>query len=112
VLRFTELLITELAENRKLKTDMLKWGAFWTTFGALFLAEMGDKTQLAAITLAAQTRSPVSVFLGAVLALALVSLIGVAVGSTLGQYLPAELLHKVAAVAFILIGALMLLGKI
>lgn len=91
---------------------MLKWGAFWTTFGALFLAEIGDKTQLAAITLAAQTRSPVSVFLGASLALALVSLIGVAVGTVLGEYLPANLLRKVAAVAFILIGVLMLWGKI
>ncbi|HEX8000365.1 MAG TPA: TMEM165/GDT1 family protein [Pyrinomonadaceae bacterium] len=91
---------------------MLKWGAFWTTFGALFLAEMGDKTQLAAITLAAQTRSPVSVFLGATLALALVSLIGVGVGSVLGQYLPENLLRKVAAVAFILVGILMLLGKL
>ena len=91
---------------------MLKSGAFWTTFGALFLAEMGDKTQLAAITLAAQTRSPLSVFLGASLALALVSLIGVAVGSALGQYLPARLLHKVAAIAFILIGVLMLWGKL
>ena len=91
---------------------MLKWGTFWTTFGALFLAEMGDKTQLMAITLAAQTRSPVSVFLGATLALALVSLIGVGVGTALGQYLPADLLHKVAAVAFILIGVLMLWGKI
>jgi putative Ca2+/H+ antiporter (TMEM165/GDT1 family) len=91
---------------------MLKSAAFWTTFGALFLAEMGDKTQLAAITLAAQTRSPLSVFLGASLALVLVSLIGVAVGSALGQYLPARLLHKIAAIAFILIGVLMLCGKL
>lgn len=91
---------------------MLRWGAFWTTFGALFLAEMGDKTQLAAITLAAQTRSPVSVFLGASLALVLVSLVGVAVGTVLGEYLPEAVLRKVAAVAFILIGVLMLWGKI
>ncbi|HEY0408368.1 MAG TPA: TMEM165/GDT1 family protein [Pyrinomonadaceae bacterium] len=91
---------------------MLKWGAFWTTFGALFLAEMGDKTQLAVITLAAQTRSPVSVFLGAATALTIVSLIGVGVGSALGQYLPADLLHRAAAVAFILIGVLMLWGKL
>jgi len=90
---------------------MLKWGAFWTTFGALFLAEMGDKTQLAAITLSAQTRSPVSVFLGASVALVLVSLVGVAVGTVLGNYLPEALLRKIAAVAFILIGVLMLWGK-
>ncbi len=91
---------------------MLKWSAFWTTFGALFLAEMGDKTQLAAITLSAQTRSPVSVFLGATLALALVSLLGVGLGTLLGEYLPANFLHKLAAAAFIIIGILMLLGKI
>ena len=90
---------------------MFKWSAFWTTFGALFIAEMGDKTQLAAITLAAETRSPLSVFLGAALALALVSLIGVVVGTLLGQYLPEKLIHNVAAIAFIVIGVLMLLGK-
>ena len=90
---------------------MLKWSAFWTTFGLLVVAEMGDKTQLAAITLAAQTRSPVSVFLGAALALSLVSLLGVALGALLGEYLPAALLHKLAAIAFIVIGVLMLWGK-
>ena len=90
---------------------MLKWGAFWTTFVTLFLAEIGDKTQLAVITLSAQTRSPVSVFLGAALALALVSVIGVGLGAFLGEYLPAELLRKVAGGAFILIGVLMLWGK-
>jgi putative Ca2+/H+ antiporter (TMEM165/GDT1 family) len=90
---------------------MLKWNAFWTTFSMLFVAEMGDKTQLAAITLAAQTRSPVSVFLGAAIALALVSLIGVGLGSLLGQYLPENLIRKLAAVAFIVVGILMLWGK-
>ena len=90
---------------------MFKWNAFWTTFSLLVIAEMGDKTQLAAITLAAQTRSPVSVFLGAALALTLVSLIGVAAGTLLGHYLPEKLLHTLAAVAFIVIGMLMLWGK-
>lgn len=90
---------------------MVNWKVFVTTFGMLFLAEMGDKTQLAAITLSAETRSPVSVFLGAALALSLVSLIGVALGALLGQYLPAALLHKLAAIAFIVIGVLMLIGK-
>jgi putative Ca2+/H+ antiporter (TMEM165/GDT1 family) len=90
---------------------MFKWSAFWTTFGALFLAEMGDKTQLAAVTLAAQTKSPLSVFVGAAIALTLVSLIGVVVGTVLGQYLPEKALHYGAAVAFIVIGILMLWGK-
>ena len=91
---------------------MLKWTAFWTTFGTLFLAEMGDKTQLAVLTLTAQTRSPLSVFLGAALALALVSLIGVMVGSALGKYIPEDLIKKLAASAFIIVGVLMLWGKL
>ncbi|MFN7948010.1 MAG: TMEM165/GDT1 family protein [Blastocatellia bacterium] len=82
-----------------------------TTFGMIFLAEMGDKTQLAAITMAAQTRKPVAVFIGASLALAAVSLIGVALGSVLAHYINAEHLRKAAAIAFIVIGALMLWGK-
>ncbi|HZS08628.1 MAG TPA: TMEM165/GDT1 family protein [Blastocatellia bacterium] len=82
-----------------------------TTFGVIFLAEMGDKTQLAAITMAAQTRKPVAVFIGASLALTAVSLIGVAVGGVLANYINAEYLRKAAAVAFIIIGALMLWGK-
>ncbi|HEX8096401.1 MAG TPA: TMEM165/GDT1 family protein [Pyrinomonadaceae bacterium] len=91
---------------------MFKWGAFWTTFATLFLAEMGDKTQLAAITLTAKTRSPVSVFVGAAVALALVSLIGVAAGALLGEYLPEGVLRKLAAAAFIVAGVLMLWGKL
>lgn len=84
---------------------------FLTTFGLIFLAEMGDKTQLAAITMAAQTRQPWVVFLGASLALAAVSLIGVLVGAALANYINAEHLRKAAAIAFIAIGVLMLWGK-
>ena len=71
-----------------------------------------SKTQLAVITLASQTGSPLSVFLGAALALALVTLIGVAIGATLGNYLPEDLLRKLAASAFVIIGVLMFWGKI
>jgi putative Ca2+/H+ antiporter (TMEM165/GDT1 family) len=84
---------------------------FLTTFGLIFVAEMGDKTQLAAITLVAKTKEPVAVFLGAALALAAVSLIGVVVGSALASWINTQYLEKTAAVAFITIGVLMLLGK-
>jgi putative Ca2+/H+ antiporter (TMEM165/GDT1 family) len=82
-----------------------------TTFGVIFLAEMGDKTQLAAMTMAAQTKRPWAVFVGASLALAAVSALGVLVGSVIGDYVPLEWVKRGAAVAFIVIGALMLLGK-
>ena len=83
----------------------------FTTFGVIFLAEMGDKTQLAAMTMAAQTKKPWAVFVGASLALAAVSALGVIVGSVIGDYVPLEWVKRVAAVAFILIGVLMLAGK-
>ncbi len=89
----------------------MDWRVFLTTFGVIFLAEMGDKTQLAAMTMAAQTKNPWGVFLGAALALTAVSAIGVVVGSALGAYLPLVWIKRVAAAAFILIGILMLLEK-
>lgn len=89
----------------------MDWRVFVTTFGVIFLAEMGDKTQLAAMTMAAQTKNPWGVFLGAALALTAVSAIGVVVGSALGAYLPLAWIKRVAAAAFILIGVLMLLDK-
>ncbi|HEV7889914.1 MAG TPA: TMEM165/GDT1 family protein [Pyrinomonadaceae bacterium] len=89
----------------------MDWRVFLTTFGAIFLAEMGDKTQLAAMTMAAETKKPLTVFVSAALALACVSALGVLVGGALGQYLPLEWIKRVAAVGFIAIGVLMLLGK-
>ena len=82
-----------------------------TTFGIIFLAEMGDKTQLAAMTMAADSKKPWAVFLGASLALAAVSALGVLVGGVVGDYVPLVWVKRVAATAFIVIGVLMLFGK-
>jgi len=82
-----------------------------TTFGVIFLAEMGDKTQLAAMTMAAQSKKPWAVFIGASVALAAVSALGIIVGSVIGDYVPLEWVKRFAAVAFIVIGVLMLAGK-
>jgi len=84
---------------------------FLTTFGIIFLAEMGDKTQLAAMTMAAQTKRPWAVFLGASLALAAVSALGVLVGSVIGDFVSLVWIKRAAATAFIVIGVLMLWGK-
>ena len=89
----------------------MDWRIFITTFGVIFFAEIGDKTQLAAMTMAAQSQKPWGVFLGSVVALAAVSAIGVIVGTALGSYLPLLWIKRVAACAFILIGVLMLAGK-
>ena len=89
----------------------MDWRIFMTTFATIFLAEMGDKTQLAAMTMAAETKRPLTVFVSAALALACVSAIGVAVGGALGHYLPVEWIRRVAALGFIAIGVLILLDK-
>lgn len=90
----------------------MDWKIFATAFLTLFLAELGDKTQLAVITMTADTNSKISVFLGASLALIAVTLIAVLLGGVLSQYIPTEWLHRIVAAAFIIIGVLMLLGKL
>ena len=90
----------------------MDWKIFGTAFITLFLAELGDKTQLAIITMTAKTDSKIAVFLGASLALVFVSLLGVLFGGLLSQYIPTEWLQRIVAVAFIVIGILMLWGKL
>lgn len=89
----------------------MDWPVFWVTFTTIFLAEMGDKTQLAALTLTADKGSPVAVLAGACSALCLATLLGVLVGGLLAQYLPEYYLKKAAGLAFLVIGGLILWGK-
>jgi putative Ca2+/H+ antiporter (TMEM165/GDT1 family) len=89
----------------------MDWKVFASAFGMLFLAEMGDKTQLAVLTLSAESKKPASVFLGAVLALAVVTLIGVAVGEAVSRFIPATYLHRAAAVLFVGMGIWMWFSK-
>jgi putative Ca2+/H+ antiporter (TMEM165/GDT1 family) len=89
----------------------MDWKVFLTTFGILFLAELGDKTQLAVISLTSETARPLSVFLGAIVALSVVTLIGVFFGHLIHQWVPAGVLRKVAASVFIVVGVVMFFGK-
>ncbi|HEM62255.1 MAG TPA: TMEM165/GDT1 family protein [Chloroflexi bacterium] len=89
----------------------MDWRIAASTFGLILLAELGDKTQLAAIALSAESRSPLAVFMGAVVALALVTLIGVAVGGTLTKVIPARYVRMAAGALFIAVGALMLIPR-
>ena len=89
----------------------MDWRVLLTTFGIVFLAEMGDKTQIAAMTMAAEKKRPWEVFIAASLALMAVSAIGVIIGSALGHYLPLVWIKRVAGAAFIVIGILVLTGK-
>jgi putative Ca2+/H+ antiporter (TMEM165/GDT1 family) len=89
----------------------MDWKVFLTTFGILFLAELGDKTQLAVITMTTETAKPVGVFLGAATALCVVTLLGVIFGYVIQQWIPANVLKRVAALGFVVIGLIMFFGK-
>jgi len=77
---------------------------FLTTFTTVFLAELGDKTQLAALLLSAESGRPVLVFIGASLALISSSLVGVLLGRWLSRVLPPQQLERLAGILMIALG--------
>jgi len=79
-----------------------------STFVMIFLAELGDKTQISTFALASNSRSMLSVFLGAAGALVLTTLIAVVLGGVIGRYVPARLIKFVSAAVFLGFGALTL----
>ena len=85
---------------------------FWATFLAIFLAELGDKTQLATLILASKSQHRLSVFLGAATALVLASALGVMAGKILGEHLPLRYVRLIGGGLFILLGLAMLWGKL
>lgn len=89
--------------------DMLE--TFLATFGLVFLAELGDKTQLATMLLVTQKKPLWGVFLGSAVALVVSSLIGVLAGSVLVKIIPPHYLQFGAGIAFIVIGVLLVFGK-
>jgi putative Ca2+/H+ antiporter (TMEM165/GDT1 family) len=82
------------------------------TFFLVFLAELGDKTQLATMLMAAKSDSVWTVFLGSTIALAASSLIGVLAGGIITKYVPQSYIHYASGIAFIIIGILLVSGKI
>jgi putative Ca2+/H+ antiporter (TMEM165/GDT1 family) len=81
-----------------------------STFALVFLAELGDKTQLATFCFAAESRSPLAVFLGSAGALVLTSLLAVIFGSMFCRMVPANYIKIGAGVLFVLLGLWMLLS--
>ncbi len=82
----------------------MDWKVFATTFGTIFVAELGDKTQFAAVAASAGTSSKISVLLGVVLALSLAGVLGVAFGGVLGQWLSPDSMKWISGILFIAVG--------
>ena len=77
---------------------------FFTTFVTVFLAEMGDKTQLTTITLSSSTNKPLAVFIGSSIALILASLLGALAGGSIANIIPAFLLKLLSGIVFLSLG--------
>ena len=83
-----------------------------STFALLFVAELGDKTQLAVISMTAKHKMPLYIFVGAALALSAVTALGVMGGELLTRVIPEAVLRKIAAVLFVGMGVLMWFEKL
>ena len=76
----------------------------FTTFFTVFLAEMGDKTQLTTITLSSTTNKPLAVFIGSSLALILATLLGALAGGSIANLVPNFILKLLSGIVFLIIG--------
>ena len=84
-------------------------GIFGATFVTFFLAEMGDKTQIATIALAAHFAVPFMVVVGTTLGMLLADVPAVVVGNRFAAKIPMKLVHSIAAVIFLVLGLLTLI---
>ncbi len=89
----------------------MSWSLFSSTFAAIFIAEMGDKTQLAAFALAGGNASRWTVFFAASLALIATTALAVLAGGIVGRYVPAIWVKRGAGALFIVMGVVFLLSK-
>ena len=85
-------------------------GVFGATFITFFLAEMGDKTQVATIAMAAHYAQPILVIVGTTLGMLIADVPAVFVGDRLAGRIPMKLLHGIAAAVFAALGVATLLG--
>jgi Ca2+/H+ antiporter, TMEM165/GDT1 family len=86
-----------------------RWGVFGATLITFFLAEMGDKTQIATIAMAAHYATPVLVVIGTTLGMLLADVPAVFMGNKFASKIPTKLVHGIAAAIFAVMGVLTLL---
>jgi putative Ca2+/H+ antiporter (TMEM165/GDT1 family) len=89
---------------------LAQYGVFTTTLIAFFLAEMGDKTQIATVALAAQYNAFVSVVAGTTFGMMIANVPAVLIGDRLANKMPVRLVHGIAAAIFALLGVATLMG--
>ena len=98
------LIPDELGDESESINKWQKYGVFSATFVLFFFAEIGDKTQIATVALAARFDSIGWVTLGTTLGIMLVNAPAVFIGNKLAEKLPISLIHKIGALVFLVIG--------
>ena len=83
-----------------------------STFLTVFIAELGDKTQLATLTISGTSNKPLAVFLGSSSALVLASLLGALSGGTISVFFPEKILKLIASITFLTIGVKLLVNSL
>ncbi|MBL8643847.1 MAG: TMEM165/GDT1 family protein [Rhodospirillaceae bacterium] len=92
------------------EAKLARLGVFGTTLIAFFLAEMGDKTQVATVALAAQYHAFLPVVMGTTLGMMIANVPAVLLGNTIADKMPVRLVHMIAAAIFAVLGVATLLG--
>ena len=82
-----------------------------STFLTVFIAELGDKTQLATLTISGTSNRPLAVFLGSSSALVFASLLGALTGGSISSFLPEIVLKSIASITFLVIGIKLFLNS-
>lgn len=92
------------------RATVTRFGVFGTTLITFFIAEMGDKTQIATVALAAQYQELVWVVIGTTLGMMIANVPAVYLGDRLAHRLPVRLIHGIAALIFVVLGVATLMG--
>jgi len=104
------MLVPDKADDEVAPTRSGHWGVFGLTVVAFFLAEMGDKTQIATVMLAARYQALVTVTLGTTLGMMIANVPAVLLGDKAVKFVPIQWVHRIAALVFAALGVAMLMG--
>jgi Ca2+/H+ antiporter, TMEM165/GDT1 family len=106
------MLVPDRADERALQGHASSHGVFWLTTVAFFLAEMGDKTQIATVMLAAKYDALVAVTAGTTLGMMIANVPAVLLGDRVLRKVPVQWVHRIAAAVFAAIGVAVLLQPV
>lgn len=102
-------ILTILYDEEDEKRKNYKFGPILTTALTFLLGEMGDKTQLTAMTLAMEAQHPALVLVGSISGMLAIGIIGIIIGTTLTKYIPSNIIKIISGLVFIIFGLMRLI---